>query len=169
MFFLIAVFFYVPTYDVPEVTADYAIGTPTSGEYVEGCVASRFASKNDKLKGGASPYLKKIRPEDPYVRPTDVGVAHRTLPFGTIVEITLPRTGKTTTATVIDRGPFGRVDKNGKWYSGASFYRKHKSKEIPGAGWVGCLDMTPPVVDALDHNHKEYVTFEVIEWPNPNT
>jgi rare lipoprotein A len=33
-------------------------------------------------------------------------VAHRTLPFGTIVDITLIKTGKTVRAVVRDRGPY---------------------------------------------------------------
>ena len=37
--------------------------------------------------------------------------AHRTLPFGSMVEVTNPRTGKTVTVRINDRGPFhgGRV------------------------------------------------------------
>jgi rare lipoprotein A len=34
--------------------------------------------------------------------------AHRTLPFGTRVRVTDPKTGRTVTVTVNDRGPFGR-------------------------------------------------------------
>lgn len=34
------------------------------------------------------------------------GVAHRTLPFGTHVEITNPTNGRSVTAVVTDRGPF---------------------------------------------------------------
>ena len=34
------------------------------------------------------------------------GVAHRTLPFGTQVEITNPANGRSVTAVVTDRGPF---------------------------------------------------------------
>ena len=157
MIWFIAVFLYVPN-----PTAAYAIGQPTNGEYTEECVSTQFANKGDAMAGGKSPYLKRR------VRATDVGVAHRTLPFGTKIEITLERTGKTTTAVVIDRGPFGRLDENGKWYSGAAFYRKHKGGKIPADGWVGCLDSTPPVIDALDHNGKERVKFRVIEWPETN-
>ena len=38
-------------------------------------------------------------------------VAHKTLPFGTVVKITNLKNNKTTTATVVDRGPFvkGRI------------------------------------------------------------
>ena len=32
--------------------------------------------------------------------------AHRTLPFGTLVEVTNPRNGKTVTVRINDRGPF---------------------------------------------------------------
>ncbi len=34
--------------------------------------------------------------------------AHRTLPFGTVLEITAPSTGKSTTCRVNDRGPFAK-------------------------------------------------------------
>jgi rare lipoprotein A len=38
-------------------------------------------------------------------------VAHKSLPFGTVVKITNLKNNKTTTATVVDRGPFvkGRI------------------------------------------------------------
>ncbi len=32
--------------------------------------------------------------------------AHKTLPFGTMVEVTNPRTGKSVTVRINDRGPF---------------------------------------------------------------
>jgi rare lipoprotein A len=34
--------------------------------------------------------------------------AHKTLPFGTRVKVTNPRTGASTIVTIIDRGPFTR-------------------------------------------------------------
>jgi peptidoglycan lytic transglycosylase len=34
--------------------------------------------------------------------------AHRTLPFGTRVRVTDPKTGRAVTVTINDRGPFGR-------------------------------------------------------------
>jgi rare lipoprotein A len=34
--------------------------------------------------------------------------AHRTLPFGTKIRVTVPKTGKSLIVTVNDRGPFGR-------------------------------------------------------------
>lgn len=43
--------------------------------------------------------------------PSDLTAAHRTLPFGTRVEVTNPRTGATVVVRINDRGPFhgGRV------------------------------------------------------------
>lgn len=41
--------------------------------------------------------------------PNGVSVAHRTLPFGTSVTFTNPRNGRTVTAAVNDRGPWGRA------------------------------------------------------------
>jgi expansin (peptidoglycan-binding protein) len=38
----------------------------------------------------------------------DLTAAHRTLPFGTRVRVTDPKTGRSVTVTVNDRGPFGR-------------------------------------------------------------
>jgi rare lipoprotein A (peptidoglycan hydrolase) len=38
--------------------------------------------------------------------PSTIGVAHKTLPLGTQVRITDPRTGRSVTAPVIDRGPY---------------------------------------------------------------
>jgi len=171
MFFLIAVFFYVPTYDVPEVTADYAIGTPTSGTYADTCGSTMFAQINadgsrDKLAGGRSPYLGRL------VKPDDWGAAHRTLPFGAQIEITNVRIGKIASdVVVIDRGPFGRYKdakkKTGR-VSGVKFYRKYSKagKPIPTAGWLSCLDLTPDVIKALDHNGREEVSFRVTAWPS---
>lgn len=44
-------------------------------------------------------------------KPTGMTVAHKTLPFGTVVQITNKSNGKTAKATVTDRGPMqaGRV------------------------------------------------------------
>ena len=39
--------------------------------------------------------------------PDGISVAHRTLPFGTRVTFTNPRNGRSVSATVNDRGPFG--------------------------------------------------------------
>jgi rare lipoprotein A len=40
--------------------------------------------------------------------PSGLTAAHRTLPFGTRVRITDPKTGRNVVVTINDRGPFGR-------------------------------------------------------------
>jgi len=40
--------------------------------------------------------------------PHGLTAAHRTLPFGTRLTVTNPRTGRTVTVTINDRGPFVR-------------------------------------------------------------
>lgn len=145
----------------------YIAGTPTSGIYEETCVATVFASPGDKLAGGRASFLGRR------VRWDDVGVAHRTLPFGAKIEITNLRTGKSTKAWIIDRGPFGRL-KNGRWYNGAHFYRGFHRKKLPIPtqmakvdvdGWIGCTDLTPIVSRRIRHNGKERVMLKVIKWP----
>lgn len=146
----------------------YRIGMPISGSYVETCEATIFCQKGDKYCGGKSVYLGRK------VRPSDVGVAHRTLPFGTKLRITNHRTKLSTHAWVIDRGPFGRINTKGKWYNGIGYYRKflRAKKPIPTKmyakgveGWRGCLDMTPAAARAIKLNGLENVTFEVVKWP----
>ena len=41
-------------------------------------------------------------------RPDGLTAAHKTLPFGTRVKVTNPRTGASTIVTINDRGPFTR-------------------------------------------------------------
>ena len=68
------------------------------------------------IGGGVAPYYGRRF----HGRPTASGekfdmnamtAAHRTLPFGSLVEVTNPRNGKTVTVRINDRGPFhgGRV------------------------------------------------------------
>jgi rare lipoprotein A len=40
--------------------------------------------------------------------PNGLTAAHRTLPFGTRVRVTDPKTGRSVVVTINDRGPFGR-------------------------------------------------------------
>jgi hypothetical protein len=141
--------------------APHRVGTPLSGRYVQTCEATIFCYKGDPWCGGATPYLMRR------VRPTDVGAAHRTLPYGTKIRITNHRTKLSTEAIIIDRGPFGRLTKRGGWYNGIGFYLKRlrARKPIPTSGWRGCLDITPRVGRQIRHNGKEDVTLEVIRWP----
>jgi rare lipoprotein A (peptidoglycan hydrolase) len=66
-----------------------------------------------------------------------VGVAHRSLPCGTLIEFRNPRNGRTVTAAVIDRGPYvsGRIwdlshglcDKLNHCYTGPMEWRYAKA------------------------------------------
>lgn len=119
----------------------------------EVCLATTFAQPGDKWLGGDSPVLRRK------ILPTDNGVAHREFPLGGWVAIYNIRTGKSTEARVIDRGPFGRVDGKGRWYNGVSLYRHaiRNGKPIPRDGWRGCLDMTPRVARSVGSNGMDPV------------
>jgi rare lipoprotein A len=74
-------------------------GPPPEGEYPwEEGMASFYA---DSLAGNKTASGERYRID----RRT---CAHRTLPFGTVLEITAPSTGQSTTCRVNDRGPFAK-------------------------------------------------------------
>lgn len=70
------------------------------------------------------------------------GVAHRTLPCGTPIGICLTRTGLCTTAYVVDRGPWGVLDRKGEWHM-------RTGRLLPGEYYRGELDLLPGVYTAL--------------------
>lgn len=115
-----------------------AVNTP------EVCFASIFASPGDKLAGGRSPWLKRL------VKPSDLGIAHRTRPLGSMVDVINFRTGKIARVPVIDRGPYGKIDEKGRWFNGA---RDLKRK----GRWRGCADLTPATAAKIGHNGYEPV------------
>lgn len=85
------------------------------------------------------------------------GVAHRTLPCGTRLGICNPRTGRCTSAYVVDRGPWGALDKNGEWHVRTGPLRA-------GEHYRGVLDLLPGVYSAIDLQGIEKVYF----WPLPD-
>jgi hypothetical protein len=99
------------------------------------CTASVFGYHGDKW--GSSATVFTGRP----VRPTDIGIAHRTIPLGTLV--VLEYRGRYVVATVIDRGPYGALDASGRW-----FIKRRRSE--PGR-WRGCVDLTPRAARLLGH------------------
>jgi hypothetical protein len=86
----------------------------------------------------------------------DRGVAHRTLPCGTPLAICLPRTGRCTSAYVVDRGPWGALNRRGEWHQRTDRLR-------PGEHYRGELDLLPNVFNALGLLGIENVLF----WPQP--
>lgn len=70
------------------------------------------------------------------------GVAHRTLPCGARVGICLPRTGLCTTAFVVDRGPWGTLNRSGDWHV--------RTGRLPaGEYYRGELDLLPGTYTSL--------------------
>jgi len=74
-----------------------------------------------------------------YTKMEAAGVAHRTLPCGT--ELQLVRGQRLTRAWVVDRGPFGIISPSGKWRAG--------KRLRPGEIWRGALDLRPAVARNL--------------------
>lgn len=70
------------------------------------------------------------------------GVAHRTLPCGTRLGVCHPRTGLCTLAYVVDRGPWGAINKKGEWHS-------RTSRLLPGEHYRGDLDLLPGTYSAI--------------------
>ena len=70
------------------------------------------------------------------------GVAHRTLPCGAQLGVCLARTGLCTTAFVVDRGPWGTLNRNGEWHV-------RTGRLLPGEHYRGELDMLPGTYTAL--------------------
>lgn len=114
----------------------------------ERCVASVFAHAGDRWAGGPSKCLGRK------VRPGDWGVAHRTLPCGSLVLLSLPRTGKIVVAPVVDAGPYGALLNDGTWVL--------KLRRSDPGRYRGCLDLTPPVSAALSHGGFEPVSAWVL-------
>jgi len=77
---------------------------------LSGCAQDlEAASVKHKYNGVASWYSKGRRTADGNrFNPDGLSVAHRTLPFGTMLRLTNPENGNTINAVVNDRGPFVR-------------------------------------------------------------
>lgn len=123
------------------------LGTP------ETCYSTEFGYLGDSLGRSRTRHLG--RPVDPQ---HDLGIAHRTLPLGSVVLLHSPSRQTWVFAVVIDRGPYGRVQADGTWVNGADEYRAcqvagrnplKKSCYSKGSRWRGSADLTPRVVRAL--------------------
>jgi hypothetical protein len=106
-------------------------------------MSSYFATKGDKMAGGPPACLGG----KPFPRHGKF-CAHRTLRCGSVVLVYMPRTGKTATCTVIDRGPYGAMYR-GKWVL-------KTSRKQPGR-WRGIIDLGPAVAKQLEHTGLERV------------
>ncbi len=84
------------------------------------------------------------------------GVAHRTLPCGTRIGVCLARTKTCTLAYVVDRGPWGALNRKGEWH-------QRTGRLLPGEHYRGELDLLPGVYTPLGLVGIEQVLF----WPMP--
>lgn len=92
------------------------------------CMATVFGGAADGTSGGrtvAGPYPHEV-----------AGVAHRTWKIGTLVDVTFR--GKTYRLPVVDRGPWGKTDAEGRWFNGCP---KCADKDRSGE-FRGCVDIT---------------------------
>lgn len=118
---------------------------------IEQCNSTIFGYKGDEYAGGNALYLR--RPVDPE---HDIGIAHRTLPLGSMVLLHVPKNNTWTAAVVIDRGPYGRTDAEGNWYNGAIEWKKGR-RFRKGSRWNGCVDLTPKAAKLLKHDGWEKI------------
>jgi len=124
------------------------------------CLSTQFGHAGDAY-GGRLPALHTGVP----VRDSDIGIAHRTWPMGSKVFIRNLRTKKTSYATVIARGPYGKNTKTGKWFNGSPGARKKRKKKglpEPQGKWRGCADLTPSLAKRLQHNGKDRIQLQLI-------
>ena len=131
-------------------------GLGHDGDPVQICNATVFAYRGDSWAGGISPCLRR------HVRPSDVGIAHRTLPCGSKVTLTNVRTGKVAVGRVVDRGPYGACVRRGYHPIASKHHCKRQDWRLrlrkPTRGrWRGCVDLTPALRHRLGHNGGELV------------
>lgn len=132
------------------------------------CISTIFGMKRDKWAGGNALYLG--RPIKPKV---DVGIAHRTLPVGSLVLLQNPKKKfRWVVAQVLDRGPYGAYLREGEEPAEGQTCEEKKMgtwcvklrKSAPGE-WRGCVDTTPKAAKLLGHNGYQRIKY----WPIPNT
>ncbi len=120
--------------------------------------ASRYGYVGDKFdRVGSFACRKSLQArygERQWGRMRDHGVAHRTLPCGTPIGICNLRTSRCTSAFVVDRGPWGALDRKGQWH--ARIPPLH-----PGEHYRGELDLLPPIYSAIALTGIE----KVVYWP----
>jgi hypothetical protein len=125
------------------------------------CNSTIFGTPEDYATGSAGTVARYLR--RPVDEVNDIGIAHRTLPLGSLVYITVPKLKTQAIAVVIDRGPYGRRAKDGSWYNGAAEWRAGR-KYSPGSRWNGCADLSPELARILQHDGWEKVKLWPIRW-----
>ncbi|HZC54808.1 MAG TPA: septal ring lytic transglycosylase RlpA family protein [Xanthobacteraceae bacterium] len=79
------------------------------GGWQQAALANHTKSKTRGFSGFATFYTESRRvAAGEHYNPRGLTAAHRTLPFGTRVRVTDPRSGRSVVVTINDRGPFRR-------------------------------------------------------------
>lgn len=132
------------------------------------CISTIFGMRGDKWAGGNALYLG--RPVKPSV---DVGIAHRTLPVGSLVVLNNPKKDTWVVAQVIDRGPYGALLGDNEAPSPGQYCKERKDgsiwcvkkKKSQAGKWRGCVDTTPKAAELLKHNGYQRIRY----WAIPDT
>jgi len=113
------------------------------------CMSTIFGFHGDRYGGRTPTVLTKKR-----VKPSDIGIAHRTWPMRTRVRLENIRTGLVAYGIVLDRGPYGMVDDKGWFNARREKERARNWTKIVGkhAAYRGCADITPSLAKLLDHD-----------------
>lgn len=75
--------------------------------------------------------------------------------MGARIRITNLRTKLSAEGVVLDRGPYGKLDKDGRWFNS----RRHRSRR---GRYRGCADLTPALAKAIGHDGRDRVRLERI-------
>lgn len=113
-------------------------GDKYSGQHVYAC------ERRLRLSHGAKKWNEML----------EYGIAHRTLPCGTkvyacTVSSVKKNSPKCTVAYVIDRGPYGALNKKNDWFV--------RAKLNPGERWRGIVDLRPTTAQRLSFNGLEKI------------
>lgn len=145
--------------------------TSPAGRYLSACIATQYAHKGDKWAG------ERFACTRGKVNHRKFGIAHRTLPCGTMVLITNIRTGRSVRAPVIDRGPYWVVprkcSRDDRGFPSHACWRRGRAlvrsviKPTSRITFASCADLTPPVARAIGLNGKEPVIVYALPKPKP--
>jgi hypothetical protein len=123
-------------------------------------LASRYGYPGDPYEPIGQPYaceaiLKHRWGLKQWQQVVKQGIAHRSLPCGTPLLICRTASSQCTRAIVVDRGPYGALDRHGHW---------HARKRLPaGERYRGIVDLLSPVAKKLGIRGIEKVAL----WASP--
>jgi hypothetical protein len=139
------------------VEAQAEPSVPAGTRWEQTGLASVYRPGGGGRNGGGLACLER-HPSGAHVAPDLPFIAHRRLPCGTVVQLYLPRTRRSTLAVVLDRGPFGAIH-SGSWVL------KLRASD-PGT-WRGIADLSPGAAAALEHNGLEPIRLRRVPAPVP--